>query len=143
MANIFDVAKYILDTIGEVSTMKLQKLCYYSQVINIKDHDEPIFDEDFEAWANGPVSRELFDLHKGKFVINSLSIKKDKLTNTITSRDLMSIEKCLDHYGRMDAAALSELSHKEDPWKNARKDTFEGQKCSNKISKRSIREYYS
>lgn len=31
-ANVFDVAKYILDTVGgEITSMKLQKLCYYSQ----------------------------------------------------------------------------------------------------------------
>jgi len=32
MSNVFDVAKYILSALGEVSTMKLQKLCYYSLV---------------------------------------------------------------------------------------------------------------
>ena len=28
MANVFDVAKYILEKLGTLSTMKLQKLCY-------------------------------------------------------------------------------------------------------------------
>ena len=31
MANVFDTAKYILEQLGSMSTMKLQKLCYYSQ----------------------------------------------------------------------------------------------------------------
>lgn len=31
MANVFDVAKYILEKKGIMSTMKLQKLCYYAQ----------------------------------------------------------------------------------------------------------------
>ncbi len=30
MANVFDTAKYILEQKGDMSTMKLQKLCYYS-----------------------------------------------------------------------------------------------------------------
>lgn len=30
MANVFDTAKYILEQSGPMSTMKLQKLCYYS-----------------------------------------------------------------------------------------------------------------
>lgn len=31
MANIISVAKYILEQRGAMTTMKLQKLCYYSQ----------------------------------------------------------------------------------------------------------------
>lgn len=31
MANVFDVAAYILEKEGEMTTMKLQKLCYYAQ----------------------------------------------------------------------------------------------------------------
>ncbi len=33
MANVFDTAKHILEQSGSVSTMKLQKLCYYSQAL--------------------------------------------------------------------------------------------------------------
>ena len=54
MANVFDTAKYILEQKGDMSTMKLQKLCYYSQAWGLVWDDEPLFDEDFEAWANGP-----------------------------------------------------------------------------------------
>ena len=31
MANVFDVAAYILQQQGRMTTMKLQKLCYYAQ----------------------------------------------------------------------------------------------------------------
>ena len=31
MRDIIDVAAYILEKVGDVSTMKLQKLAYYSQ----------------------------------------------------------------------------------------------------------------
>ena len=55
MANVFDTAKYILEKSGKMSTMKLQKLCYYSQAWALVWDDAPLFDEDFQAWANGPV----------------------------------------------------------------------------------------
>ena len=32
MADIIDVAKYILEKCGTMTTMKLQKLCYYSGI---------------------------------------------------------------------------------------------------------------
>lgn len=30
MTSIFDVAAYVLDKLGVMTTMKLEKLCYYS-----------------------------------------------------------------------------------------------------------------
>lgn len=54
MANVFDVAKYILVQRGEMSTMKLQKLCYYCQAWSLVWDDKPLFEEEFQAWANVP-----------------------------------------------------------------------------------------
>jgi uncharacterized phage-associated protein len=49
MPNIFDIAKYILTAIGgEVSTMKLQKLCYYCQALSLACEGKPLFAEDFK-----------------------------------------------------------------------------------------------
>ena len=52
-----------------MSTWKLQKLCYYAQAWSLAWTEKSLFDEDFEAWANGPVCRELFYAHKGTFVV--------------------------------------------------------------------------
>ncbi len=41
--------------------MKLQKLCYYCQAWYLAWNNEPLFDEEFEAWASGPVCKELYD----------------------------------------------------------------------------------
>ena len=60
MATVFDVAFYILDKLGDMSTMKLQKLCYYAQAWSLAWDGFPLFDEEFQAWANGPVCRELY-----------------------------------------------------------------------------------
>lgn len=49
MANVFDTAKYILEKSGKMSTMKLQKLCYYSQAWALVWDDAPLFDEDFSG----------------------------------------------------------------------------------------------
>ena len=70
MARIDDVAAYILEDLGSVSTMKLQKLTFYSQAYYLVTCGSPLFPEDFEAWANGPVAPILFKRHKGEFVIS-------------------------------------------------------------------------
>jgi len=71
--SVFDVAAYILERCGEMSTMKLQKLVYYSQAWSLVWDDEPLFEENIEAWANGPVVPSLYNRHRGYFkVTNSI-----------------------------------------------------------------------
>ena len=69
MAHVVDVAAYILEDLGSVSTMKLQKLAFYSQAYYLAEHGATLFPEAFEAWANGPVAPDLFRRHRGEFVI--------------------------------------------------------------------------
>jgi len=47
MATVFDVTKYILYKCGEMSTWKLQKLCFYSQAWHLAWTGNPIFEEEF------------------------------------------------------------------------------------------------
>ena len=53
MASVFDAAKYILEKMNTISAWKLQKLCYYAQAWALAWTGEPLFQEDFEAWAAG------------------------------------------------------------------------------------------
>lgn len=69
MHSIADVADCILERCGAMPTMKLQKLAFYSQARSLVVNGSPLFGEDFEAWENGPVSPELYALHKGRFIV--------------------------------------------------------------------------
>jgi uncharacterized phage-associated protein len=59
MASAHDVAAYILSRQGRMTAMKLQKLVYYSQAWSVVWDERPLFPEKIEAWANGPVVRDL------------------------------------------------------------------------------------
>ena len=141
MANVFDVAKYILDSVGgKISTMKLQKLCYYSQAWTLVWDNRPLFGEEFEAWINGPVCRELFNVHKGYFSVNSDIIPDKKLTKKLTTAQTSNIDRVIDFYGDKTGGWLSELTHKEDPWKNV----WSLSNTKNVIiTKESMKNYYS
>lgn len=141
MATVFDVAKYILNECGKISTWKLQKLCYYSQAWHLAWTGSPIFSEDFQAWANGPVCPDLFHTHQGKFSVVASDIPDDKCDG-LTDDEQDSINVIIRDYGDMEPYALRELTHSEDPWKNARGDLPEGAKCNTVISKESMGEYY-
>lgn len=69
--SVFDVATYILQKCGNMSCMKLQKLCYYAQAWSLVWDNVPLFDEDFEAWASGPVCPELFHRNERRFIVSA------------------------------------------------------------------------
>ena len=140
MANVFDTAQYILEKIGPMSTMKLQKLCYYSQAWSLVWDDAPLFDEDFQAWANGPVCAELFYKTQGKYSVNA-SDETGGLGN-LTNDQKDTIDRVLEHYGSKDAQWLSQLTHMEDPWARARSGIPTGAGTNNIISKESMALYY-
>ena len=70
MVSAHDVAAYILKERGPLSAMKLQKLVYYSQAWSLVWDDRQLFGEAVEAWANGPVVRELYEHHRGQFELH-------------------------------------------------------------------------
>jgi hypothetical protein len=43
--NVFDVAAYIVNKLGIISTMKLQKLVYYAQAWSLVWDEQPLFQE--------------------------------------------------------------------------------------------------
>lgn len=141
MATVFDVAKYILLKKGVISTWKLHKLCYYSQAWHLAWTGRPIFEEDFEAWANGPVCPELFYAHQGMFSICADDLSKGDVC-CLTDDEKDSINVVLCDYGDMEPYDLRELSHGEAPWKDARNGLPEGTKCRTIIRKESMGEYY-
>ena len=63
VVSVFDVACYIMSKVKQCTTMKLQKLLYYCQAWYLVWNERPLFRENIEAWANGPVIRELYNFH--------------------------------------------------------------------------------
>lgn len=140
MINVFDVVGYILFKIKSTTAMKLQKLVYYCQAWSLVWDEKPLFKENIEAWANGPVVRELYRCYKGLFEISNCP-KGDK--SKLNSEQKETIDAVLDYYGNKSPQWLGDLTHIEDPWRNARNGIIEGKRGSRVITLASMEEYYS
>ena len=138
--SVHDVASYILSKRGIMTTMKLQKLVYYCQAWSLVWDEEPLFNEEIEAWANGPVVRELYDKHKGFFNVSSWRAG-DPLN--LTKKQKETINSVLKYYGDKSSQWLSDLTHKEDPWRNARRGLTPSMRGNRTITLASMMEYYS
>lgn len=142
MASVFDVAQYILQKQGAMTAMKLQKLVYYCQAWSLVWDEKPLFNETIEAWASGPVVRELYDMHKGMFEVTASSLQKSDPDN-LTPVQKETVDAVLSFYSDKSAQWLSDLTHIEEPWKLARKGFQEGENCESEITIASMCEYYS
>lgn len=118
MAKVEDVAAYILLKRGPMTTMKLQKLCYYSHAWHLVWDEEPLFTNRIEAWANGPVIVDLYQMHRGKFTLDLPDIEGDP--DDLENHEIGTIDAVLGFYADMSAHQLSELTHRERPWAGAR-----------------------
>jgi uncharacterized phage-associated protein len=122
--------------------MKLQKLCYYAQAWSLAWDGEPLFPEDFQAWAGGPVCYELYDRHRGKFVLPADFFgPSDDGAFTDTQRE--TLDAVLRDYGGMEPFELSDLTHQEMPWRLARHGVPPGERSTNIIDKETMQDYYA
>ena len=139
MKTALDVAAYILEKLGPLTAMKLQKLVYYSQAWSLVWDERPLFREKVEAWANGPVVRRLFELHKGQFKVAKVPGGDP---GRLCERERETIDAVLKFYGSKSSQWLSDLTHLEAPWREARFGLPDGTRGSAEITHASMAEYY-
>lgn len=141
--NVHDAAAYITANFDSgISTMKLQKLCFYAQGWTLALLDQPLFPEEFQAWRNGPVCYELFVGHRGNFSVSSWP-QGDP--SNIGKRERIVLDAMLSNFGALTGLQLSDLTHKKGtPWAVVRDQagTTQGGASNEVISQNSIQSYF-
>lgn len=139
MPHSTDVAELILNRLRPMPAMKLQKLVYYCQAWSLVWDERPMIGDEFQAWANGPVAPELYDRHRGLYIVESVKGDPRSLDQTA----LETVEAVLQFYGDKPSQWLSELTHSEDPWRDARGNLPPGARSTAVITHAAMAEYYS
>lgn len=117
-ASIMDVTAYILARESPMVTMKLHKLAFYAQAAHLVRHASPLFPEDFHAWVVGPVSPELYRLHRGKLLIRPGELPSGN-PSALTDAQRALIDRVCAAMGSMTHAVLSKRMYRELPWADA------------------------
>lgn len=113
-----DVAAYILEKKGSLTGYQLQKLLYYCQAWSLAYTGEPLFDEQIEAWAHGPVVASVSRLHQHLYWVNRRHIA-DSDSSRLAPEGRCLVDAVLDAYGGLSGDQLEELTHSERPWSDA------------------------
>ncbi|GIG85800.1 type II toxin-antitoxin system antitoxin SocA domain-containing protein [Plantactinospora endophytica] len=140
MADVHDVAAALLERLGEMTAMKLEKLVYYCQCWHLARHDSALFDEPIQAWREGPVVPALYQRHRRRYTISSWS---DGDPTTLDSSARATVDWVADRYGRFSAVQLSRMTHAELPWRGARDGLPDSAPSSNEIRRDIITVYYA
>lgn len=140
MASVHDVVVYILHKQGKIVAIKLHKLLYYSQAWSLVWDDRPLFNARIEAWANGPVVPSVYRLHRGNYFVAKWPYG-DRHVLRSSERD--TIDSVLTKYGNKSSQWLSELTHREKPWINARRGLGPLDLGTHEITQAAMAEYYN
>ncbi len=138
-ATVLDVAQYMLEKTGKITTWKLQKLVYYCQAWHLVWDEEPLFEEPIQAWINGPVCPDLYQYHKGNFSIAKI---RNANLKALADNERDSICVVIEHYGELTGQQLKDLTHSELPWIETRKGMDPSERGENVISHELMSEYY-
>ena len=122
-----------------MTAMKLQKLVYYSQAWSLVWDEQALFPEKVRAWVGGPVVPELFAAHQGQFNVTD-EPKGDHKALTRDERE--TVEAVLKFYGDKSGQWLSDLTHREKPWRDARRGLADDQRGNVEITPKAMADYY-
>lgn len=97
--------------------MKLEKLVYYCQSWHLARHHVPLFAEEIEAWAQGPVVRTLYERHRQSYLVRSWPSGDP---SRLGRPERETVGWVIGRYGALSAERLSRMTHVEAPWRVAR-----------------------
>ena len=134
--NVKKVINYLVETSdeGTVTHLKLQKLLYYAQGFHLAMHKEPLFGDDFNAWAKGPVIPSVYQEYK-TYGSNPIP-RNDEFDISDYDEELQDfLDMIIITFGNYRAFELSDISHEEPPYKNTKQNCI--------IKKQLMADYFS
>ncbi|MCL6429045.1 hypothetical protein LT335_00606 [Spiroplasma sp. JKS002669] len=138
---LFAITDYIIKRHKVTDSVKIQKILYFLYLEYLKEKNQKLFEDEFEAWIYGPVLRtvynhlkynglffdeyETLDIDKGPIFIKFLSLDDKEI--------MAFIDKKITKYKNQNTFNLVEKTHQTSPWIKARKGLKEDEPSTRKI----------
>jgi len=134
--NLLSITKYLVENYKIIQPVKLQKILYFLYLDYLKENNEKLFDEEFEAWVYGPVVTKVFyhikhhgfnfEIEEDDTLFEICSLNNDKIKSFIDEK--------INKYLNKSTFDLVEIAHNTKPWKNARKGLKDNEISNNNIN---------
>lgn len=148
MAKSLDVARNLIHLAAaeeepeNLTHMRLQKLLYYVQGWSLALRGKPMFNGRIEAWAHGPVVRELYS-HFTQYGENPIQVNEIPDSEELDTDEVEFIQSVWESYKPYSASSLRAMTHKEPPWVDARGSCAPADRCDTEITHDAMRRYFS
>lgn len=135
-SKIYAVASYLLRQKVDITPLVLQKALYYSQGFFYAFHHMFLFPDDAQAWVHGPVYKDIYHAYQ-----------KDqeqffRYVPKLTKEEQEILDVILRYICCYKGEVLTQLTHLEQPWLQARKDLSRNTKTDRVIKKDKIAAYF-
>jgi len=154
MARAIDVANYLIDLAASeeepqfLTHLQLQKLLYYVQGWSLAMRDTPMFSERIEAWAHGPLVRDVYPrlaAYGYMPITSNVATTEDEFEYCPQSpepEECELIRSVWEGYRGFSASHLWSMTHSERPWVDARGDAAPADRCENEITIEALRTFF-
>lgn len=138
------VTRYMLTKAVEITPLALQKLLYYAQAFFHALYNEPLFPDDCQAWALGPVYTDIYYRYKdyGYNPIEKSLPEDENDFSELTTRELSFLDAIVDIFGMYSGQVLSKITHNEQPWIEARGSLLPSDRSVTVIKRDTIDAYF-
>lgn len=126
MYDALSVARFIVDYCNDdnngITNLKLQKILYFVQAEFLVSKNTPCFIDPIEAWDFGPVVPVVYHKYKNcgsAFIPNNPYDTMLPYYQEIDSADSDIIVSMVDELADYSAYQLVQITHNQDPWRNA------------------------
>lgn len=117
--------------------MRLQKLLYFVQGWSLGLTGGPIFEDRIEAWRFGPVVPSVYQAFK-RYGAGPIAEEEGSF-ECLSEQHKAFVRRCWETYKQYGPIGLVELSHQEEPWKEARGSMAPDATSDSEISVESMR----
>jgi uncharacterized phage-associated protein len=136
------IVRFRAEAAAPVDPMSLQKLLFYLQAFHLARKGEPLFTNGFEAWRDGPVVPRVWRHYKEDSV-PFIFPRKDDVMAQIDPAIEGHLRGTVSFFSRMTPFGLSDATHNEDPWIEARHGFDAHEPSAVPIPEDKIRVYYA
>jgi uncharacterized phage-associated protein len=106
---------------GALSNLKLQKLLYYAQGHHLARFGAPLFADEIQAWAHGPVVPAVYRQYKDHGS-NAIPFTEDFDFFQVDTETTDLLASVWETFGSKSAWKLREMTHSEAPWTSSYRD---------------------
>jgi putative zinc finger/helix-turn-helix YgiT family protein len=137
-----NIVSYVIYKSEDITPLTLQKALYYIQGFNYAFYGEYLLADDCEAWAHGPVYREVYHKYSNYRFGRVESVERVDVS-AFTDAAKVLMDNVIKYFCCYSGKVLESFTHLEGPWVLARNGLAVGVPSDRIIPKENIGEFFA